>query len=280
MLSTAVIGIGFGLFPALRGRRSGFAALRDGARTSGGRTRRVRVRARDGRSDVVGGAADRDRPLRPRGLARAGGRSQDSTQKMCSRFKPRCHIRNTTIPSAAASSTSNYSRRAGAAWRAGRGIHQRAADRDAGVDYRRRGSRTACARPSPGWRQSSVDHAAILQGDGHSADSRPRRGAHRYRRPAVGRRRQRVVRRAVLAGSGWHWQDASSISARNGRSSASSATSRCAGWNAPASRNCTCQRSNARMGCRRSSTRRLWSCVIRVRPTALVGRHPPDRARR
>jgi hypothetical protein len=26
------------------------------------------------------------------------------------------------------------------------------------------------------------------------------------------------------------------------------------------------QRSNARMGCRRSSTRRLWSCVIRVRP--------------
>jgi predicted permease len=42
MLSTAVIGIGFGLFPALRGGRSGFAALRDGARTSGGRTRRVR----------------------------------------------------------------------------------------------------------------------------------------------------------------------------------------------------------------------------------------------
>jgi predicted permease len=43
MLSTAVIGIGFGLFPALRGARSGFAALRDGARTSGGRTRRVRA---------------------------------------------------------------------------------------------------------------------------------------------------------------------------------------------------------------------------------------------
>src|SRR5215204_3748068 len=42
MLSTAVIGIGFGLFPALRGGRSGFAALRDGARTSGGRTRGVR----------------------------------------------------------------------------------------------------------------------------------------------------------------------------------------------------------------------------------------------
>jgi predicted permease len=41
-LSTAVIGLGFGLFPALRGGRSGFAALRDGARTSGGRTQRVR----------------------------------------------------------------------------------------------------------------------------------------------------------------------------------------------------------------------------------------------
>jgi predicted permease len=41
VLSTAVIGLGFGLFPALRGGR-GFAALRDGARTSGGRTQRVR----------------------------------------------------------------------------------------------------------------------------------------------------------------------------------------------------------------------------------------------
>ena len=43
VLSTAVIGLGFGLFPALRGGRSGFAALRDGARTSGGRTQRVRA---------------------------------------------------------------------------------------------------------------------------------------------------------------------------------------------------------------------------------------------
>ena len=42
LLSTAAIGLGFGLFPALRGRRSGFAALRDGARTTGGRTQRVR----------------------------------------------------------------------------------------------------------------------------------------------------------------------------------------------------------------------------------------------
>jgi putative ABC transport system permease protein len=43
LLSTAVIGLGFALFPALRGGRSAFAALRDGTRTGGGRTQRVRT---------------------------------------------------------------------------------------------------------------------------------------------------------------------------------------------------------------------------------------------
>jgi len=42
LLSTGCISLGFGLLPALRGGRSGFAALRDGARTSGGQTQRVR----------------------------------------------------------------------------------------------------------------------------------------------------------------------------------------------------------------------------------------------
>jgi predicted permease len=42
-LSTALIGLGFGLFPALRGRRTGFGALREGTRTSGARTQRVRA---------------------------------------------------------------------------------------------------------------------------------------------------------------------------------------------------------------------------------------------
>jgi putative ABC transport system permease protein len=43
-LFTALTGLGFGLFPALRAaRRSGFAALRDGARTGGGRKQRVRA---------------------------------------------------------------------------------------------------------------------------------------------------------------------------------------------------------------------------------------------
>jgi predicted permease len=43
-LFTAVTGLGFGLFPALRAvRRTGFAALRDGNRAGGGRKQRVRA---------------------------------------------------------------------------------------------------------------------------------------------------------------------------------------------------------------------------------------------
>jgi putative ABC transport system permease protein len=42
-LSTGLIGLGFGLYPAMRTRRTGFAALRDGTRTSGGRTQRIRA---------------------------------------------------------------------------------------------------------------------------------------------------------------------------------------------------------------------------------------------
>ena len=43
-LFTALTGLGFGLFPALRAvRRTGFAALRDGNRAGGGRKQRVRA---------------------------------------------------------------------------------------------------------------------------------------------------------------------------------------------------------------------------------------------
>jgi len=43
-LFTALTGLGFGLFPALRAvRRAGFAALRDGSRAGGGRKQRVRA---------------------------------------------------------------------------------------------------------------------------------------------------------------------------------------------------------------------------------------------
>jgi predicted permease len=42
-LFTALTSIGFGLFPALRVGRTGFAALRDGSRTSGGRRQRLRA---------------------------------------------------------------------------------------------------------------------------------------------------------------------------------------------------------------------------------------------
>jgi predicted lysophospholipase L1 biosynthesis ABC-type transport system permease subunit len=40
-LFTALTGLGFGLFPALRAARGGFAALRDGSRGGGGRKQRV-----------------------------------------------------------------------------------------------------------------------------------------------------------------------------------------------------------------------------------------------
>jgi predicted permease len=44
VLFTALTGLGFGLFPALRaGRRTGFAALREGSRAGGGRKQRVRA---------------------------------------------------------------------------------------------------------------------------------------------------------------------------------------------------------------------------------------------
>lgn len=42
-LFTALTAVGFGLFPALRVGRTGFAALRDGSRTSGGRRQRLRA---------------------------------------------------------------------------------------------------------------------------------------------------------------------------------------------------------------------------------------------
>ena len=62
-LFTALTGLGFGLFPALRAvRRTGFAALRDGNRAGGGRKQRVRAVLVTVEVDDVGDPADHIRP--------------------------------------------------------------------------------------------------------------------------------------------------------------------------------------------------------------------------
>ena len=76
-----------------------------------------------------------------------------------------------------------------------------------GLDHRRRDPRSGRAERPQRRREPSLGDAAVFQDHGHSPAARTRRRGRRHRRPGLGRRGQRVVRRALLARSGSDRQD-------------------------------------------------------------------------
>ena len=206
-LFTGLTALGFGIFPALRAGREEFNALRDNSRAGGGRKQRSRavlVTIEVTMSVIL---------LITSGLLiRAVWR----VQSIDPGFAPE-HVLTikTALPrpeyrqpgTSRAVLRSRADRRARAPRRAERGIHQRPADDHDRIGHQRRGRRPGSARRTKRVGQPPLGHLPVLQVDGHSPSARTRHRKRRHGGSGLGRRREQLVRRTLLARAGPHRQD-------------------------------------------------------------------------
>ena len=173
-LFTALTGLGFGLFPALRaGRRTGFAALREGNRAGGGRKQRVRavlVTVEVTMSVILlitSGLLD------PSRVARAGHRPRIRAAERAHAAGRRCRDRSTTARCAAI----EFYERVLAGVRALPGVQSAAFISGlpmvmTGLDHRRRDPGSGRAERPKRRREPPLGDAAVFQDHGHSPSPR------------------------------------------------------------------------------------------------------------